>query len=145
MKKVIAILMLFVYNLSLSGSVLQLHYCSDNLESVSLSNNEQSCCCSSEDQDECMSDMPADNNSDNCCNNVEISLKTTLDNYINSNIVQIQKQLPVIFHLTAEHNFLFSAQQPEIQKTFFVDKAPPNGNWQNQPLYRIYGKIVYYG
>lgn len=135
---------MLIYTVSVSGAVVQLHFCDDELESISLNkNNKPNCCCNET--------TPSQNDKStkhfskkSCCNEASITLKLDLDQSSNNSLPQLQ-----ILQTTGS---LPSIILPVWKNEFFIQKenffsfanAPPEGIWQNIPLYKLHGSFVLY-
>ncbi|RQO30954.1 hypothetical protein DBR32_09605 [Taibaiella sp. KBW10] len=140
--------MLFLYSLSVSGSVMQMHFCGDNISSVSFSKQGISCCCSDDAENKPAKGATEEvkQSAKSCCDNVELSFKVSADHQHTeaaSNLQSLQTALPLpliayevpkALHLTGTAQHL----------SYFAN-APPDGLWQAIPLYKLFQRIVYYG
>lgn len=142
MKKSFAILMLFLYSLSVSGSVVQMHFCGEELESLSFREENASCCCQPEENQNRESNIrEAD---PDCCDNVAVSFKISADQHIEAAPQLLLLQTGWIaapLHLIPSY---IPAAAPVAESGIHYAHAPP-GLWQNIPLYRLFGRTVYYG
>lgn len=147
MKRFIAIFLLLMYSLSVSGSVVQLHFCKNNIEAITFSAEDYNKCC-------CVPDLEIGSSKSkelsissekNCCTDTKIQLTIGLDQSVAQSNWQ---QLKVLQAQLPQQCFTFTLTQ--VPSTLFFEKtypanAPPVGNWQGIPLYKLYSSLVYYG
>jgi hypothetical protein len=143
MKKMFAILILFMYSLSVSGSVVQMHFCGQEIESISFLESNKSCCCAAAKDKS--ADQHISKQDKDCCDNVAISLKISADQH-----VEAAKQLQLLQTVAAVPPLLHYAvyEAPYVagvEQASYDANAPPPGLWQDIPLYKLFQRIVYYG
>jgi len=135
MKRFIAILMLFVYSLSISGMALQLHFCDDNIQSVKLANIESGNCC-------CSEKTTQQHKNKSCCGETGVVLKLNIDQSNQYQLTQfkITGLYPDNFVLFNHNNDLFISNLNETALKYIdtdVGKI-------KIPLYKLFKQIVYY-
>jgi hypothetical protein len=143
MKRLIAIPLLFLYLVAISGAMVQIHYCGDEVTSWTVNNNsEKGCCCESNEVTTVSSDFSNIKASD-CCsdktftlkvNEVQNSIATTADFLISL------AEGAVVLPEAPTFLFAFAAQVKPAHTT----NAPP-GLWQDIPLYKLHSSFTYYG
>ncbi len=136
MKKLIVIPIMFIYLLAVSGVMINMHYCGDELESWGMYAEGDGC-----SGDSC-SDMPEEE--DGCCKDEVIAAKVEVD----QNIVDFFKlkltsaewiaPTPVYYATDAAGLYIAATY------TSYMPNAPP-GLWQNIPLFKLHGSLTYYG
>lgn len=140
----IAIFMLFMYSLSVSGSVVQLHFCGNDFKSFSVNKAEKrSCCCpvkKSEDKDK---KEPSAKKS--CCSQKDVALKIKVDQSSNSNVFQFQVLQPGLLPVADIAPVFDQVLTDEFAVAVYPANAPPDGNWQGIPLYKLFQRLTYYG
>ena len=144
MKRIFAILMLFMYSLSVSGSVVQMHFCGQEIESISFREVKKSCCCAAT----AGSDKSAQHQiskQKSCCDNVSISFKISADQHVEAakqlQLLQTTGGVPPVLQF-AVYEVPYTAG---TEHTLYDANAPPPGLWQSIPLYKLFQRIVYYG
>lgn len=142
----IAIFMLFMYSLSVSGSVVQLHFCGDDFKSFSLNNVEdKSCCCPvkktgpKEQKEQSVEDKKS------CCSQKDVALKIQVDQSSSSNVFQLQVLQPGLLPVAAIVPVFEPVLTSDFAFTVYPANAPPDGNWQGIPLYKLFQRLTYYG
>jgi hypothetical protein len=148
MQRFIAIFLLFMYSLSVSGSVVQLHFCKNNIEAITFSAEDYNkCCCVPKDRESNNTSISELNISTakSCCSDTKIQLAIGLDQSVAQSNWEVLKVLQAQMPDAAV--FYTNAPAPT---TLFFDKsfpanAPPLGIWQGIPLYKLYSSLVYYG
>lgn len=137
MKKFFVIPIMFIYLLAVSGIMVTVHYCGQEMESLSFFSKSDQC-----DENEC-NDEPG--KSDGCCQDKTVAAKVTNDqNAVNSFKLKLQ---------TAEAGIILASNQYIIQNDArsgsavvlsYTANAPP-GLWQSIPLFKLYSSFTYYG
>lgn len=146
MKKAFAILMLFLYSLSVSGSVMQMHFCGNSISSVSFNKQGISCCCEGTKESKSSAPQKIQKEDKSCCDDVEISFKISAAHHHTEaaqHLQFIQTAIPaeiVIYHNPATETLVAD----KVHLSYFAN-APPGGLWQAIPLYKLLHRIVYYG
>lgn len=142
MKRFIAIPLLVLYLVAVSGTMVQLHFCGSKLSSWNLNKAGASCCCGDEEE---LAYRKAPVNDDDCCRNKTITLKITQDQHKTGNVwfslAGMQLALPAsgtTFGLPEV------ATLPVQVKEAYQANAPP-GPWQGIPLYKLHSRLTYYG
>ncbi len=141
MKKMIAIFMLFMYSLSVSGSVVQLHFCGNDFKSFSVNKVEESACC-------CPVNKMQDKEQSvkkSCCSQKDVALKIKVDQSSSSNVLQLQVLQPGLLPVTAITPVFEQPLTTDFAFTAYPANAPPDGNWQGIPLYKLFQRLTYYG
>lgn len=136
--------MLFMYSLSVSGSVVQLHFCGNNFKSFSVNKaKEKPCCCPvKKDTAKKNTDQPDEKS---CCSQKDVALKIKVDQSSSSNLPQLQV-LQVGLLPVPEIVPVFEQPEPAAFKiAVYPANAPPEGNWQGIPLYKLFQRLTYYG
>lgn len=133
-----------MYSLSVSGSVVQMHFCGQEIESISFRESSQSCCCATGKKDK-SSDQQIGKQDKDCCDNVAISLKISADQHVEAakqlQLLQTAVAVPSLLHHAA-YEAPYTAAAAQVS---YDANAPPPGRWQNIPLYKLFQRIVYYG
>lgn len=133
-----------MYSLSVSGSVVQLHFCGNDYKSFSVNaTNKEACCCPIKADGGKESNQEIKEKS--CCSQKDLSLKIDIDQSNNNGLAQLQiLQTPAL--LVSEIGIIFQAPvSKEFAVLAYPANAPPDGNWQQIPLYKLFGSLVYYG
>lgn len=140
----IALFMLFMYSLSVSGSVVQLHFCGNDFKSFSVNKVEEpSCCCpvkKAEDNGE-----KAQTDKKSCCSQKDVALKIKVDQSSGNNVFQLQVLQPGLLPVADIVPVLDQALTADFAVAVYPANAPPDGNWQGIPLYKLFQRLTYYG
>lgn len=139
MKKLIVIPIMFIYLLAVSGVMINMHYCGNELESWGMYTTSATGC----ETDNCTDD--AVHSDTDCCKDKVVAAKVTVDHtiadYIDFKLSAIEWVLPAQHHLVfTEHNITVSTEK----QTNGMPNAPP-GLWQNIPLFKLHSSFTYYG
>ena len=124
----------------MSGMVLKMHFCGANLSSWTLSKQKANCCCESG-----TSEKEKKSAQDDCCNDKSIALKIS---DIQQHASKIQLQLDFLQVALVNQSFpvLHPVQKLQDAPGFsFRANAPPDGLWQNIPLFILHQQFTYYG
>lgn len=136
MKRFIAILMLFVYSLSISGMVLQLHYCDDNLKSLKLANNEKNkCCCPKKTNQQ---------HKKSCCGETKVVLKLNIDQSNHYQLAQFKVTDWQHKYLFFNSHIVFYTSTLSGLELINIDINKDVGK-PKIPRYKLFKQIVYYG
>lgn len=145
MRRFFAIFLLLMYSLSLTGSVLQLHYCGKELVSVKVNAlDKQSCCCPMEPaapSGDCKLVLSVKNE---CCSETYISFSLEVDQAVQSAVHQIDVLQVVLLPAFKIPSWVGERSVPLAAPMPWMANAPPGGNWQHIPLYELFSRIVYY-
>lgn len=136
MKKLIVIPIMFIYLLAVSGVMINMHYCGDELESWQVYAEGDGCA-----DDNC-TDVPEEE--DGCCKDEVVAAKVNID----QNIVDFFKlKLSSIEWLAPLQIFDFSENTGVHVVAKYVHCMPnaPPGLWQNIPLFKLHSSLTYYG
>lgn len=134
MRKFISILLLSLYSVATLGATLQMHYCGDELvdwKMSALGNQQEDDCCSRV-QDECGTQKSHD-----CCKDIQVKVKADQNQILSVYKLSLNSSFylpssPIIpFYSTIAINSL------DIIENNFAN-PPPNGLWQNIPLYILF-------
>jgi hypothetical protein len=146
MRKYIAIPLLILYLITMSGLWVQLHFCGNKLNSWQIASNTPQCCCESDKDNAEHHSQAAINTDDDCCSNKVITLKINADQQTANSIYwELQSVslalVPAIWNPTP-----YQALLTHQDKAFaHLSNAPPLGLWQNIPLYKLHVRYTYYG
>ena len=136
MKKLLTIPLLFIYLVAVSGIMINLHYCGQQLESWNLFADKAGCA-----EDSC-GDESEEN--DDCCKDEVVVAKMSQEQNTVSQLVlkfittQYTPLLPQYYCSLPE------AVAPEHGIVSNYANAPP-GLWQQIPLYKLHSNFTYYG
>lgn len=142
MKRFFAIPLLFLYTLAISGAMIQVHLCGQEIDSWNFGQHQEktsSCCC---DKDEAKTAMHADAD-DNCCEDATVVVKAVTD--------QLDRQaIQVLFStykawIPATKFSFYLDFQPEQEVVFTHEANAPPGLWQDIPLFKLHQRFTYYG
>ena len=138
MKRFIAILMLFVYSLSISGVAIQLHYCDGNITSFNLisKTDGDNCCCSTKEKQK---------HDKSCCGETTTTFKINIDQSQQHQVVQFKTISASSFDIAfwnLNDKFSFITNVDETKK--YIDIFNDIGK-QKVPLYKLFSSLVYYG
>lgn len=138
MKKFLAIPLLFLYTLAVSGVMIQMHFCGSNLESWNVTAANSACCC--ERGDEPAHKMADD--AQDCCTDKTLVIKAVQDQYLSSGIqLLFGDWQPVASPIAA----VFHPTLPATAQVFvrYRSNAPP-GLWQDIPLFLLHQRFIVY-
>lgn len=136
MKRLLLIPVMFVYLFAVSGIMISLHYCGQELESWNVFSKTgcEDGACDDESQE-----------SDGCCKDEVITAKITKDQHVAPTfkfkvpLDEWQAPLPVYpFVQALDHSAV------TVKATAHQPNAPP-GLWQQIPLYKLHSSFTYYG
>lgn len=140
MKKFIAIPLLFLYTMAISGMMIQLHYCGNELSSWAVNAAKAACCCEESGIADVGTRIAAE---DDCCKDRTIDLKIEQDQNtaasINFTLNGVQQALPA-----PAVSFPFTIPLSEPEHSAYAAHAPP-GLWQLIPLYKLHQRFTFYG
>lgn len=145
MKKFLAIPLLVLYLVAVSGMMVQLHFCGSKLSSWNLNEPKASCCCG--DEPEQNRDNGKDKlavKADDCCSNKIITLKITQDQNKGNNILAQMAALQVALVLPTPVSYNLAVPLFSVTEEAYQANAPP-GLWQGIPLYKLHSRFTYYG
>lgn len=137
MKRFLAIPLLFLYTLAVSGVMIQMHFCGSDLESWNVTAANSACCCESggdrshnaaEDKD--------------CCTDKTLIVKAVQDQYLTNGMqLLFGNWQPASTPFT----ILFHPALPAASTlcTAYRSNAPP-GLWQNIPLFLLHQRFIVY-
>lgn len=143
MKKFVAIPLLVLYLVAISGTMLQLHFCGSKLSSWNVNEHEGGSCCCGDDGSPATAKGKVNFSKDNCCSDKVITLKIAQDQNTAHNVWQ---QLnAVTLAVLPEYSFSAVAVVPATPlEPAYRANAPP-GLWQDIPLYKLHSRFTYYG
>lgn len=142
MKRFFAIPLLFLYTLAISGAMIQVHLCGQEIDSWNFGHQQEknsSCCC---DKDEAKTAMHEDED-DNCCEDATVVVKAVSD--------QLDRQaIQVLFStfkawIPASHFSFYLDFQPEQEVVITHEANAPPGLWQDIPLFKLHQRFIYHG
>ncbi len=142
MKKFIAIPLLVLYLVAVSGTMVQLHFCGSKLSSWKVNEQKASCCCGT-----AAAPLTAKGKTslceDNCCSDKVITLKIDQDQNTAHGIWLQFASLHVAALPT--YTMLTSVAIPATAKEPAYRANAPPGLWQGIPLYKLHSRFTYYG
>lgn len=140
MKKLIAIPLLILYLVAVSGTMVQLHFCGNELSSWKVNEQKASCCCG---DDAAPVNGKASLSEDNCCSDKVITLKIAQDQNAAQGILlqfaTLQSATVPGYTIALPVEIPVAHGQPAYRAN-----APP-GLWQDIPLYKLHSRFTYYG
>jgi hypothetical protein len=143
MKKFIAIPLLVLYLVAVSGMMVQIHFCGTKVSSWNVNEQKASCCCGKSEEKTNANSASLSSKADDCCKDKTITLKIAQDqNRVNDVQLQLQSLqivAPQQFHMYALTDI------PERPVTQVYQANAPPGRWQNIPLYKLHSRLTYYG
>lgn len=142
MKRLIAIPLMFLYLISTSGTMLQLHFCNQKIESWSINTSaKDDCFAESEMANTQPSSFKFENQS--CCSDQTVIVKTITDQISPTSLKILQFTTPAI---VPNKIILSQFQLPSslAANVVFDSNAPP-GLWQEIPLFKLHQRFTYYG
>jgi hypothetical protein len=145
MKKFIAIPLLVLYLVAVSGMMVQIHFCGTKMSSWNVNEQKVSCCCkeSSKVSENGLQYTGIKSKADDCCRDKTITLKIDQDqsraNDVQLQLQSLQMAAPQQFHTYALTDL------PERPVTQVYQANAPPGLWQNIPLYKLHSRFTYYG
>jgi hypothetical protein len=142
MKKFIAIPLLILYLVAVSGMMVQIHFCGSKISSWAVSEKKASCCCETSGKESRKSLSGA--SSDDCCKDKTITLKIAQEQY-RANDIQSQMQALQIAYLPQQFYAPPVIDLPVHHTEQVYQANAPPGRWQNIPLYKLHSSFTYYG
>jgi hypothetical protein len=145
MKKFIAIPLLVLYLVAVSGMMVQIHFCGSKMSSWNVNEQKASCCCgeSGKETEEGFHYAGIKSKADDCCQDKTITLKIAQDQS-RANEVQLQLQSLQIVPLQQFYTYALTSLPERPVTQVYQANAPP-GLWQNIPLYKLHSRFTYYG
>lgn len=145
MKKFIAIPLLVLYLVAVSGMMVQIHFCGTKVSSWNVNEQKASCCCdeSGKEYKSGFQYAGIKSKADDCCRDKTITLKIAQDQS-RANDVQLQLQSLQIAAPQQFHTYALT-DLPERPVTQVYQANAPPGLWQNIPLYKLHSRFTYYG
>lgn len=146
MKKFIAIPLLVLYLVAVSGMMVQIHFCGAKLSAWNVNEEKASCCCEESGKESKNSSLNLglkSKNPDDCCSDKTITLKIAQDQS-KANDVQLQLQSLQIV-IPQQFRTYALTDLPERPVTQAYQANAPPGLWQNIPLYKLHARFTYYG
>ncbi len=127
---------MFIYLLAVSGVMINMHYCGNELESWGVYASNDGCA-----TDSCSDDMEEE---EGCCKDEVIAAKVTVD----QNVVDSLKfKLSFVDWIIPLQPFYVAETQAihvVSQSVHCMPNAPP-GLWQEIPLFKLHSSFTYYG
>lgn len=145
MRKFIAIPLLILYIIAVSGTMVQIHFCGTKISSWKINEEHASCCCSKDKPATVAKGKHVVSADDDCCSSKVVTLKIAQDQNKESK-VQLQLAAPDAFVALQSHFTIpvLTGFSSEEIKEAYQSNAPP-GLWQNIPLYKLHARFTYYG
>ncbi|PSK94966.1 HYC_CC_PP family protein [Taibaiella chishuiensis] len=144
LRKLIAIPLLVLYIIAVSGTMVQIHFCGRKVSSWKINQEHAACCCKD------AATMPGKSataavQDDDCCSSKVVTLKIAQDQNKES-IQQLQLTTTDVFvPLTPQFAVpVFLGYTSEATRQVYQSNAPP-GRWQDIPLYKLHTRFTYYG
>ncbi len=144
LRKLIAMPLLVLYIIAVSGTMVQIHFCGSKVSSWQINQEHAACCCKD------VATMPGKSataavQDDDCCSSKVVTLKIALDQNKES-IVQLQLTATDVFVPLAPQFAVptFLGYTSEATRKVYQSNAPP-GRWQDIPLYKLHTRFTYYG
>ena len=125
MKKIISIALCLLMLLNLTGVTLNVSYCPMK-HKTTYSFKKESCCCKKAKKEE----------DDNCCKNKKITITKSLDNYKQSSIPSIQKQLAFADIIPIQYDFECQVHLKSVVPQTTLIVKPPGRSLERTILYR---------
>jgi hypothetical protein len=143
MKKFIAIPLLVLYLVAISGMMVQLHFCGSKLSSWNVNEQKASCCCGKSEGTTDARVAGLSSKDDDCCKDKTITLKIAQDQ---NRVNDVQLQLQSLQIVVPQLSFIYTpANMPERPVAQVYQANAPPGRWQNIPLYKLHSRLTYYG
>ena len=140
MKRFLAIPLMFIYLLAMSGVMISTHYCGSRL--VSWNVYLKAAMCGGCDNDGC---TRQEKKPMKCRKDKVVVAKVQQDQNSPSHFkLKIQHQLFTPLSGTGRFNQVMACTGLSVVAVMHGANAPP-GNWQNIPLYRLHSRFTYYG
>jgi hypothetical protein len=137
MKKFFVIPIMFIYLLAVSGIMVTVHYCGQEMESLSFFSKSDKC-----DETEC-NDEPG--KSDGCCQDKTVAAKVTNEqDAVNAFKLKLQPIEIVAVLTTKIYSDQNDVRLSAIEAPSYRANAPP-GLWQSIPLFKLHSSFTYYG
>lgn len=136
MKRLFIIPLMLIYLFAVSGIMISIHYCGQEMESWSLFSAKQGCedgACGDE------SDKP-----DDCCKDEVVTAKVSHDQNIAAAFKLKLQDVSAWAILPQYPAFAGNSFTIQAVSHAYMPNAPP-GLWQQIPLYRLHSSFTYYG
>lgn len=145
MKKLIAIPLLVLYLVAISGMMVQLHFCGDRLSSWNINKAHVACCCGDASANtQASKSRVAEAGTKNCCSDKVITLKIAQDQFRAGDIQAQLTALQLVPALALPAFFAVDVRPLPHERPVYRANAPP-GPWQHIPLYKLHSRFTYYG
>lgn len=125
-----------IYLIAVSGVMIELHYCGQELESWELFAKNDGC------EDDACGDESTEN--DGCCKDELVIAKVNHEQNVVSQLVLKLLQSDYDALLPQYMALPHSAATNDVSQLVYSPNAPP-GLWQNIPLYKLNSNFTYYG
>lgn len=138
MKKLLAIHLLIIYLVAVTGVMIHLHFCGEELAAWGLYEEAQSCC------DNACNDTTGEEQ-DGCCNNKVITAKISHEQQP-ANFLKL-KGYAADWSFTNDTVYMaaYLLPVPAIQQKGIQHANAPPGLWEDIPLYKRFSRLVFYG
>lgn len=136
LKKLFVIPLLLLYITAMSGVMISLHYCGQEVESWSLYTDDDGC------SDDGCGDESEDN--DGCCKDEVIVVKVSEDQ---DAVAQFVLKVLAFDYQAVLPYPSFDLHKATLDNSVSLTAMPhaPPGEWQEIPLYILYSNYTYYG
>lgn len=136
LKRLVVIPLLMIYLIAVSGVMIELHYCGQELESWQLFTKNDGC------EDDACGDESSEN--DGCCKDELVVAKVNQEQEVASQLVL--KLLNSSYDATLpEFVIVLQGESKEAASQLIHSANAPPGLWQNIPLYKLHSNFTYYG
>ena len=144
MKRFIAIPLMILYLISISGTMVQLHFCNQKVSSWAINTvTAEDDCCETTEIESCHTENVFKYEDQSCCSDQTVIVKTIADQISPPNFKAVFFATPAIVPtriLIPE----FELPHNLSANVVFNANAPP-GLWQQIPLFKLHKRFTYYG
>lgn len=145
MKRIIAIPVLLIYFMAITGAIINLHYCGGRLSSLEMSKG-TTCCCKAAGEGNAGNAFThyAFQTKDDCCSNTVIAIKIT-SQQLHTSDYQVAADPGIVTAIIPYAHFEFINAHNITDRLLTANPvhAPP-GLWQGMPLYKLHQSFILY-
>lgn len=137
MKRLLAIPILFFYMLAMSGALIQLHFCQEELKAWTINTPTADCC-----GEEAKQEGDCGSFADDCCTEKVLVLKAVEEQLAASAFQFLFSEFKVVAH-QEWLGPIFQLNGPTRQN--YLATGSPEGLWQDIPLFKLHQRFTLYG
>lgn len=140
-KRLLALPFMILYMFSISGAMLQIHFCDQKFESFTINQLGKTCCC--EDKSASAQHQEIKMTNADCCTDQTVVIQSVTDQ-MNASAFQFLFSSYKLLTLQSDINQVVHPQLEWSTPITFATAQPPPGLWQDIPLFMLHQHILYY-